>query len=67
MLTISGKRHSGYCDGVHEAGGTPFILPPNPREEDLEEFVDRIDGLLMTGGGVAASEPTDAGAPAARA
>lgn len=42
---------SGYCDGVHEAGGTPIVLPPYPRDEDIEEFVDRLDGLLLTGGG----------------
>lgn len=42
---------AGYCDGVIAAGGTPVVIPPYPREEVLEEYLDRIDGILMTGGG----------------
>lgn len=42
---------SGYCDGVLAAGGIPVILPPFAKEEVIESFVDRIDGLLLTGGG----------------
>ncbi len=39
-----------YTDGVLAAGGTPVILVPT--EDDLiEGLLDRIDGLVMTGGG----------------
>lgn len=39
-----------YTDGVLAAGGTPVILVPT--EDDLiEDLLDRIDGLVMTGGG----------------
>src|SRR5262245_17227785 len=41
---------AGYSDGIIAAGATPVIIPPFAREEILEDYVDRIDGLLMTGG-----------------
>lgn len=40
----------GYSDGIIAAGGIPVIIPPYAREEVLEEYVERIDGLLLTGG-----------------
>jgi putative glutamine amidotransferase len=40
----------GFVDGVYAAGGVPFIIPPMEREEVVDEYMDRIDGLLMTGG-----------------
>lgn len=41
----------GFVDGVIAAGGTPVIIPPYPREEVLEDYVERVDGLLLNGGG----------------
>lgn len=41
---------SGYVDGVAAAGGIPLIIPPFAEEEILESIVERLDGLLMTGG-----------------
>ncbi|MFO0946924.1 MAG: gamma-glutamyl-gamma-aminobutyrate hydrolase family protein [Planctomycetota bacterium] len=41
---------AGYCDGIIAAGGTPVVIPPYPREEILEEYIDRLDGVLLTGG-----------------
>lgn len=41
----------GYADGVIAAGGTPVLIPPYPREEILDEYLERLDGLLLTGGG----------------
>jgi putative glutamine amidotransferase len=41
---------SGYCDGVAAAGGTPIVIPPTPKEEMLEEYIERLDGLVFTGG-----------------
>jgi putative glutamine amidotransferase len=41
---------SGYYDGAVAAGAAPIILPPFDKEEDAEEFLERIDGLFMIGG-----------------
>ncbi len=41
----------GYTRAVWEAGGLPLILPIAPAEPALvEEYLDAIDGVLMTGG-----------------
>jgi putative glutamine amidotransferase len=41
----------GYTSAVWEAGGLPLILPIAPAEPALvEEYLDAIDGLIMTGG-----------------
>jgi putative glutamine amidotransferase len=39
-----------YVDRVHAAGGLPVVLPALP-EEDAARYVDRLDGLLLAGGG----------------
>jgi putative glutamine amidotransferase len=41
----------GYIDGIFAAGGVPLVIAPMEREEILEEYMERVDGLLMTGGG----------------
>jgi putative glutamine amidotransferase len=38
-----------YTEGVEESDGIPFILPPQSGNPD--EILDRIDGLLFSGGG----------------
>jgi|SRR5579884_1343660 len=38
-----------YCSAVKHAGGLPMLLPHDP--ELAESYLDRIDGLLVTGGG----------------
>jgi putative glutamine amidotransferase len=40
---------AGYVEGIRRAGGVPWLLPPG--EERLDTFLDRIDGLLLPGGG----------------
>lgn len=40
----------GYLRGVEEAGGVPVILPPRGEAETLRVLLDRLDGLLFTGG-----------------
>ena len=40
----------GYLRGVEAAGGIPVILPPRAEAVDLETLLDRVDGLLFTGG-----------------
>jgi len=37
-----------YCDRIAEAGGLPLPLPHQP--ELAERYLDRIDGLMITGG-----------------
>lgn len=38
-----------YVDAVRRADGIPLLIPPE--EERLEALVDRVDGLVLTGGG----------------
>ena len=38
-----------YVDAVRRAGGLPVLLPPD--EENIEEILQRIDGVIMAGGG----------------
>lgn len=40
-----------YIKAVEEAGGLPVILPPGLESRTLTEWLSRIDGLVMTGGG----------------
>ena len=51
------KLAEGYYKQVEQAGGTPVLLPPLPTsdtqhvaQEALLTMLDRIDGLLLTGG-----------------
>lgn len=39
-----------YYRQIVDAGGTPFIIPPVADEEVILDTLDRIDGLLLTGG-----------------
>ena len=40
-----------YIDAVQRAGGLAIMLPPDPRAaEEPDEWLDRIDGLLLAGG-----------------
>lgn len=38
-----------YIDAVRRAGGVPLLIPPG--EPGLKVILDRIDGLILTGGG----------------
>ncbi len=38
-----------YCNAVRHAGGLPVLLPHEP--DDAAAYLDRIDGLIVTGGG----------------
>ncbi len=40
-----------YAEGVVRAGGVPVIVPYNLDEDALRVLFDRIDGLLLSGGG----------------
>lgn len=41
----------GYYQSVLEAGGLPVIIPPYGDREALLGTLDRVDGLLLSGGG----------------
>lgn len=40
-----------YVDAVTTAGGVPLLIPPLRDEELLRAIYDRLDGLLLAGGG----------------
>ncbi|MBQ7495638.1 MAG: gamma-glutamyl-gamma-aminobutyrate hydrolase family protein [Bacteroidaceae bacterium] len=40
----------GYFESILRAGGTPVILPPTTDGDALVSMLDRIDGLLLSGG-----------------
>lgn len=41
----------GYIEAVQRAGGLALMVPPDPGvEEDPDEILDRIDGLILAGG-----------------
>lgn len=39
-----------YTRAVHRAGGVPLIIPPLTQERDWAPLLERLDGLLLTGG-----------------
>jgi putative glutamine amidotransferase len=41
---------SGYFDSLLAANALPVVIPPLTRESDLSPIVDRLDGLVLTGG-----------------
>ena len=47
----SAKILKGYYQSIEQAGGVPLLLPPTTNRNTLLSLVDRIDGLLLSGGG----------------
>lgn len=41
---------AGYYESILAAGGTPLVLPPSTDLSALEPLLERIDGLLLSGG-----------------
>jgi putative glutamine amidotransferase len=42
---------SGYVNAITRAGGLPLMVAPDPRlTEDPDELLDRLDGLVLSGG-----------------
>ena len=39
-----------YCHAIQEAGGIPLILPPVAARSGLRSILQRVDGLLISGG-----------------
>src|SRR5262249_1863036 len=44
------RLNAGYFDAVLQAGGLPILIPPLGKEAELDAILDRIDGILLTGG-----------------
>jgi putative glutamine amidotransferase len=49
-LTAHARVNAGYFDSIFNAGALPLIIPPIPREADIDAYLDRVDGVLLTGG-----------------
>ena len=41
---------SGYYDCLLAAGAVPVVIPPLVKADDLNPILDRLDGVLLTGG-----------------
>src|SRR5438445_5406044 len=48
--TFHSYMHSGYYDCVLAAGAIPVLIPPLVKEADLAPILDRLDGVILTGG-----------------
>lgn len=44
------RLNAGYFDTVFAAGGLPVLLPPIGKEDEIEAYLDRIEGLVLCGG-----------------
>jgi putative glutamine amidotransferase len=42
---------AGYYDAILASGGLPIMLPPLTKTDDLNPILDKIDGLVLCGGG----------------
>ena len=58
IIGITGNYDSGKCTllegyyrSVIEAGGTPIIIPPTENTATMASMLDRVDGLIFSGGG----------------
>jgi putative glutamine amidotransferase len=56
-VTAAGKLHvahvrlnAGYFDAVVAAGGLPVILPPLAQDTEINALLDRVDGVILSGG-----------------
>ncbi len=45
--SILGKS---YTDSIQLAGGLPVLIPPIINKDDLAQLIQRLDGLVLTGG-----------------
>jgi putative glutamine amidotransferase len=43
------RVHAGYAEKVYEAGGLPVIIPPGLQEQELDDLLDRLDGMVLIG------------------
>lgn len=43
------RLHAGYVDAVYQSGGLPILIPPGLKDHELEDLLDRLDGIVLTG------------------
>ena len=41
---------TGFLDAVLTAGGLPILMPPYGKEAEINVFLERVDGFILTGG-----------------
>jgi putative glutamine amidotransferase len=65
LTTYNGENKNGYpiaalmhqyISAVSEAGGVPLLIPSGVTSEAAKALIERIDGILLTGGGDIAIE-----------
>src|SRR5262249_34003928 len=44
------RLSAGYLETVVTAGGLPVIVPPLGKDIDVDTWLDRLDGFILTGG-----------------
>lgn len=42
---------AGYYNAIIKAGGRPLLFPPLSEDEDINALLERIDGIVLVGGG----------------
>jgi putative glutamine amidotransferase len=45
------RLNAGYAEAVLTSGGLPVLMPLLTREAEINAFLDRVDGFILTGGG----------------
>lgn len=48
--TAHARLNLGYVDAILAAGGLPVIMPPFAKEAELNALLDRLDGVVLSGG-----------------
>jgi putative glutamine amidotransferase len=44
------RLNAGYADSVLAAGGLPILMPPFGKESEINAFLDRVDGFILSHG-----------------
>ena len=44
------RLHAGYFEAILAAGGLPVVMPLLGKETEINAFLDRVDGFVLTGG-----------------
>ena len=44
------RLSAGYLDAVVTAGGLPVVIPPLGKDINVDAWLDRLDGFILTGG-----------------
>ncbi len=50
LTTAHVRLNAGYADAVLSAGGLPVLMPPYGKEAEINDFLDRVDGFILSGG-----------------